>query len=146
MAPSGPNAGRLVVSTDQNSCSGVITGAPLAEVLINGAPQARFTLLLDAVRHYELAADNDNVSTRINNVTIGTSRALRVTLFAGTQPTPLNADGCGRTSPTIRVGTTLTTITTLGTAQPAVMAGPSLRVDSPASRAAAVWVSLAPWS
>lgn len=78
VAPSGPTTGRLVVSIDQNSCSGVITGAPLAEVFINGVGRGRFTLLLDAVRNYDLAPGNYNVSTRINDITIGTPRAVRI--------------------------------------------------------------------
>jgi hypothetical protein len=78
VAPSGPNTGRLVVSIDQNSCAGVITGAPLAEVFINGVGRGRFTLLLDAVRNYDLSPGNYNVSTRINDITIGTPRAVRI--------------------------------------------------------------------
>lgn len=80
-APTGtpaPTTGRLVVSIDQNSCSGVITGAPLAEVFINGVGRGRFTLLLDAVRNYDLSPGNYNVSTRINDITIGTPRAVRI--------------------------------------------------------------------
>ena len=80
VAPSGPTTGRLVVSIDQNSCAGVITGAPLAEVFINGVGRGRFTLLLDAVRNYDLAPGNYNVSTRINDITIGTPRAVRINL------------------------------------------------------------------
>lgn len=76
--PTGPTTGRLVVSIDQNSCAGVITGAPLAEVFINGQGRGRFTLLLDATRTYELAPGNYNVSTRINDQTIGTPRAVRI--------------------------------------------------------------------
>lgn len=76
--PAGPNTGRLVVSIDQNSCAGVITGAPLAEVFINGVGRGRFTLLLDAVRNYDLSPGNYNVSTRINDITIGTPRAVRI--------------------------------------------------------------------
>lgn len=76
--PTGPTTGRLVVSIDQNSCAGVITGAPLAEVFINGVGRGRFTLLLDAVRNYDLSSGNYNVSTRINDVTIGTPRAVRI--------------------------------------------------------------------
>jgi hypothetical protein len=76
--PTGPSTGRLVVSIDQNSCAGVITGAPLAEVFINGVGRGRFTLLLDAMRTYELSPGNYNVSTRINDVTIGTPRAVRI--------------------------------------------------------------------
>lgn len=78
VGPTGPTTGRLVVSIDQNSCAGVITGAPLAEVFINGVGRGRFTLLLDAVRNYDLAPGNYNVSTRINDVTIGTPRAVRI--------------------------------------------------------------------
>ncbi|MCU0617410.1 MAG: hypothetical protein MUD17_10070 [Gemmatimonadaceae bacterium] len=76
--PTGPTTGRLVVSIDQNSCAGVITGAPLAEVFINGVGRGRFTLLLDAVRAYDLAPGNYNVSTRINDATIGTPRSVRI--------------------------------------------------------------------
>jgi hypothetical protein len=78
VAPAGPTTGRLVVSIDQNSCAGVITGAPLAEVFINGAGRGRFTLLLDAIRAYDLQPGNYNVSTRINDVTIGTPRSIRI--------------------------------------------------------------------
>jgi hypothetical protein len=77
-APPGATTGRLVVSIDQNSCAGVITGAPLAEVFINGAGRGRFTLLLDAIRAYDLMPGNYNVSTRINDITIGTPRSVRI--------------------------------------------------------------------
>lgn len=77
-APVGATTGRLVVSIDQNSCAGVITGAPLAEVFINGVGRGRFTLLLDAIRNYDLMPGNYNVSTRINDVTIGTPRSVRI--------------------------------------------------------------------
>lgn len=78
VAPQGATTGRLVVSIDQNSCAGVITGAPLAEVFINGAGRGRFTLLLDAIRTYDLLPGNYNVSTRINDATIGTPRSVRI--------------------------------------------------------------------
>jgi hypothetical protein len=42
-------------------------------------------------------------------------------------------------------GTTLTSINTLGTTAPAMRVGPYLQTDSPASRAAAEWLTLAPW-
>lgn len=42
-------------------------------------------------------------------------------------------------------GSTLTSINTIGTVTPAMRVGPVLQVDSPASRAAREWLSLAPW-
>jgi uncharacterized protein YfaP (DUF2135 family) len=42
-------------------------------------------------------------------------------------------------------GTVLTSVNTIGTAVPAMRVGPVLQVDSPASRAAAEWLSLMPW-
>jgi hypothetical protein len=78
VGPAPPTTGNLVVSIDQASCSGVITGAPLAEVFINGVGRGRFTLLLDARQTYTLDAGNYTVSTQINSVTIGTPRSVRI--------------------------------------------------------------------